>query len=217
MHVFSPFLFSGIVQRGPNDCVANVTISMSGVTLRISPGTVCIGCSVRGRVAADAVFQINGADISASMGRVVDGVLVLFDTESVFKIAKNVQCMSVSLNANHSVLISVTGKSNSASNILYIKELCIYIIVSQGLIITGNTTLNEGDTLHLYCDTSTLRHRTTNVKWLNSEGVVVSKNRILEIMNIHRSAAGKYTCVATQEHILNTISSVNVTVQCECQ
>ena len=89
-----------------------------------------------------------------------------------------------------------------------------YITVSRGLVISGITTLNEGDILYLDCDATTLKPR-ASVKWLSPEGVVVSKKRILEIMNIQRSSAGIYTCVATQQHILNTTSSVNVTVQCE--
>ena len=43
-------------------------------------------------------------------------------------------------------------------------------------------------------------------------------NRILEITNIQESAAGIYTCVATHPLSGATINStVNVTVQCECQ
>ena len=87
-------------------------------------------------------------------------------------------------------------------------------LVIQGLVISGNTTLDEGDTLHLDCDASTLRHD-ASVKWLSPEGAVISKKRILEIVNIQRSAAGMYTCVATRHRILTTTISVNVTVQCE--
>ena len=78
--------------------------------------------------------------------------------------------------------------------------------------ITGNTTLNEGDTLYLDCDASTLNSRAT-VKWFSPERVVVSNGRILEIMNISRSAAGIYTCVATRVRILTTNITVNVTIQ----
>ena len=54
------------------------------------------------------------------MGRAVDGVLV-FDTNSVFPIAKHVQRMSVSLNVNHSALMSGIGKSYT---VFY---SCVYI------------------------------------------------------------------------------------------
>ena len=79
----------------------------------VPPGTVCIQCSVGGEVANDAIFLIDGSDIDASTGRVVDGVLVVFDTESVFgtSSATDVQCMSVNLNASHSVRMYLESKS----------------------------------------------------------------------------------------------------------
>ena len=55
----------------------NVTISVSEVILYVPPGTVCIECSVGGEVTADAGFQIDGSNIDDSIGRVVDGVLVV--------------------------------------------------------------------------------------------------------------------------------------------
>ena len=88
--------------------------------------------------------------------------------------------------------------------------------VSRSPLITGNTTLTEGDTLHLDCDTSQLRIP-ASVRWLSPEGVVANNESILEIMNIQRSAAGIYTCVAKHLFSRATMnSSVNITVQCEC-
>ena len=47
---------------------------------------------------------------------------------------------------------------------------------------------------------------------------MVSNERILEIMNIQRSAVGIYTCVATHPLSGATMNStVNVIVQCKCQ
>ena len=75
------------------------------------------------------------------------------------------------------------------------------------------TTLNEGDTLDLDCAIEP--H--ASVTWLSPERLVVSNERALEIMNIQRSAAGIYTCVATHTIQGTTMNSiVNVTVQCEC-
>ena len=94
------------------------------------------------------------------------------------------------------------------------------ILVFRPPVITGNTTLNEGDTLDLDCDTSNSNPRVgLRVKWLSPEGVVVSNERTLEIMNIQESAAGTYTCVAIRSVTGATINStaVNVTVQCKCQ
>ena len=79
--------------------------------LQILPGTMCI---FGGEVAADAVYQIGDSRIDRSVGRVVDGVLVVFDTESVFTTssATDVQCMSVDLNASHSVGMYLESKSH---------------------------------------------------------------------------------------------------------
>ena len=83
------------------------------LTRYVPPGTVCIQCSVGGEVANDSIFQIDGSDIDASTGRVVDGVLVVFNTESVFATSSStdVQCMSVNLNASHSVKMYLDSKS----------------------------------------------------------------------------------------------------------
>ena len=55
------------------------------------------------------------------------------------------------------------------------------------------------------------------MEWLSPEGVVLSNDTTLEIMNIQRNATGIYTCVATHPLSGATMNStVNVTVQCEC-
>ena len=102
---------------------------MSGGLVSIPPGTVCVGCSVGGVVASDAVFQIDNSNISTRTGRVVDGVLVMFDTESLFTTAKHVQCMSVSLNANYSVLMRLNGKS--FYTFFHDMKACVYMIFNS--------------------------------------------------------------------------------------
>ena len=82
-------------------------------------------------------------------------------------------------------------------------------------VITGMTTLNEGDTLYLDCDTSNSRPR-PSVEWFSPEGVNISNDRFLESMNIQRSAAGIYTCVTISRSGATMNSTVNVAVQCEC-
>ena len=77
------------------------------------------------------------------------------------------------------------------------------------------TTLNEGDTLYLDCDTSNSRPR-PSVEWLSPDGVTISITRDLGIMNIQRSAAVIYTCVALSRSGATINSTVNVTVQCKC-
>ena len=94
------------------------------------------------------------------------------------------------------------------------------ILVFRPPVITGITTLNEGDTLDLDCDKSNSNSLVGfSVKWFSPEGVVLSNERTLEIMNIQGSAAGTYTCVTIRIVTGATINStaVNVTVQCKCQ
>ena len=82
-------------------------------------------------------------------------------------------------------------------------------------VITGNTTLNEGDTLDLNCDTSNSRPR-PSAEWFSPEGVMISIIRNLQIMNFQRSATGIYTCVALSRSGATMNSTVTVTVQCKC-
>ena len=94
-------------------------------------------------------------------------------------------------------------------------SLCPLNIVFRPPVITGNTTLNEGDTLELDCDTSNSRPH-SSVEWFSPEDVMISITRDFEIMNIRRSAAGIYTCVALSRTGTTMNSTVNVTVQCKC-
>ena len=88
-------------------------------------------------------------------------------------------------------------------------------LVFRPPVITGETTLNEGDTLDLDCDVST-SSPLPSVQWLSPQGDLVTKNRDLEIVNIHMDEAGIYTCIATQLESGATLNStVKVTVLCE--
>ena len=108
------FTFSTVhSQLGPNDCVDTVSMSENLLRRYVPPGKVCIQCSVGGEVANDSVFQINGANINnESIGRVVDGVVVVFDTESVFTTssATDLQCISVDLNTSYSIPMFLKSK-----------------------------------------------------------------------------------------------------------
>ena len=68
---------------GPEDCTANVSLS-TGAVIEIPPGTVCVECIINGEVVDDAQFQLQGSNIDPSKGRIVNGVLVLFETGNVF-------------------------------------------------------------------------------------------------------------------------------------
>ena len=97
------------------------------------PGTVCIECSVGGEVAADAVFQIDSSNINGSIGRVVDGVLVVFDTETVFSTssATDVQCRSVDLNGYHGVVMYLESKSYNTKSLFHDMRACVHWIRIQ--------------------------------------------------------------------------------------
>ena len=114
------FLFLHAVrsQLGPDDCVDNVTISMSEVILHVPPGTVCIECSVGDEVAADAVFQIDNTNINGRIGSVVDGVLVVFDTESVFTTSSTTDVQCTSLTVSHQVVMYLESKSYNTESLL---------------------------------------------------------------------------------------------------
>ena len=103
---------------GPEDCIDNVTISVSDVIINVPPGIVCIECSVGDEVAADATFQIDNTNINGRIGRVVDGVLVVFDTESVFNTfsTTDVQCMRVGLTVSHQVVMYLKSKLFTIQN-----------------------------------------------------------------------------------------------------
>ena len=62
-----------------------LTLAIGGKTaFDVSPGTVCFHCVFGGMVATDAVFEINSDDIDPNVGTVVNGTLVVFDSERVF-------------------------------------------------------------------------------------------------------------------------------------
>ena len=90
-------------------CDESISISISEDSARIRiPGT----CIVGGEVAADAVYKIGDSIIDRSIGRVVDGVLVVYDSESVFNSAIRVHCMSAAHSASHSALLYLDSKSH---------------------------------------------------------------------------------------------------------
>ena len=85
-------------------------------------------------------------------------------------------------------------------------------------VISGVTTVNEGDTLELSCDSSNSRPLPP-IKWFSPDGESVSNVAQLRIAHITRTLAGNYTCVAT--NVLSVSgdtmsSSAYITILCEC-
>ena len=92
-------------------------------------------------------------------------------------------------------------------------ELMLFLVFRPP-VIKGETTLNEGDTLDLFCDT-TNSSPLPSAEWFSPQGDMISNSWDFEIMNIQRSAMGVYTCIVTS-HVGATLNiTVNVTVICE--
>ena len=75
-------------QLGPDNYIAiNKTLA---VTVYVPSGTACFECIIGGLIATDASFLIGNSPVSE--GSVVNGTLVVSDTESVFSTPTNVRC-----------------------------------------------------------------------------------------------------------------------------
>ena len=82
-------------------------------------------------------------------------------------------------------------------------------------IITGATTINEGNTLDLRCDTSN-SHLQPQAEWFDEDGIVITSSSRLQIEEIDRVDAGMYTCrTNTPNADDSTNTTVTVVVQCE--
>ena len=77
-------------QLGPENCTAINKIL--AVTLYVPSGTACFECIIDGVIATGAKFLIGNSLVSE--GSVVNGTLVVSDTESVFSTPTNVRCSS---------------------------------------------------------------------------------------------------------------------------
>ena len=92
---------------------------------------------------------------------------------------------------------------------------CLNHIVFLPPIITGDTIVNESDTLSLSCDSSN-SHQLPPVQWVDEDDGIVSNSALLEFTDIMRSQAGNYTCRTSPPNPDNsTSSSVTVVVQCK--
>ena len=80
----------------------------------------------------------------------------------------------------------------------------------------GATTVNEGSTLLLSCD-SINSNREPFAQWFDKDGQMVSSSGVLNIPNIMRSQAGSYICRTSPPNPDNSTSTiVTVVVKCEC-
>ena len=86
-------------QLGPENCTATELLDKPQSSLEIlyvPSGTVCFECIIDGELATGAMFQIHNNEVSSSVGTVVNGTLVVFDTESTFPSQQNVRCIDES-------------------------------------------------------------------------------------------------------------------------
>ena len=83
-------------QLGPDNCTATELLDKPHPSLEIlyvPSGTVCFECIIDGELTTGAMFQIDNNEVSSSVGTVVNGTLVVFDTESTFPSQENVRCI----------------------------------------------------------------------------------------------------------------------------
>ena len=86
-------------QLGPENCTATELLDKPHPSLKIlyvPSGTVCFECIIDGELATGAMFQIDNNEVFSSVGTVVNGTLVVFDTESTFPSQENVRCIDES-------------------------------------------------------------------------------------------------------------------------
>ena len=89
-----------------------------------------------------------------------------------------------------------------------------FLSVLRPPLIKGETTVSEGDTLHLICDVYNSRPL-PSIKWVYPDGQTFTRD--IEISNITRKMSGTYTCIATHTFSDSTVNtSVHITILCKC-
>ena len=99
INVCQTFFLVNSSQLGPENCTATQLLDKPQSSLEIlhvPSGTVCFECIIDGELATGATFQIDNNEVSSSVGTVVNGTLVVFDTESTFPSQETVRCIDES-------------------------------------------------------------------------------------------------------------------------
>ena len=99
--------------------------------LYVPSGTVCLECVVGGALATGASFQIENMEVAPSEGTVVNGTLVVFDSETTFSEKSIiVRCMSGS--ASRQAFVEHGSKSQ---HYLYwmnhVRVICLQVLDLQ--------------------------------------------------------------------------------------
>ncbi|CAI8052043.1 Hemicentin-2 [Geodia barretti] len=179
------------LSQSVDDCTATVQIVGTTNQIDIPLGTVCVECVVNGEVVTDptTTFLIGNSPITSLDG----GVLVIDDTSMTFQ-------------ASPALILRCSSSGD-------VRQASVFLDVYQPPIITGATTVNEGGTLFLSCDT-TNSNREPLAQWFDKDGQMVSSSGVLNIPNIMRSQAGSYTCRTSPPNLDNSTStSVTAVVQ----
>ena len=101
-------------QLGPDNCSATVSIDQPQsrpVTVYVPSGTVCLECIIDGVLATDASFLIReNLPVPPSNGTVVNGTLVVFDSERVFSTPTLIQCGPGGTSTQHRATVVHSSK-----------------------------------------------------------------------------------------------------------
>ena len=210
---------------GPRDCERNVTMNnIANSIVYVPNGTVCFEC-FPDYFGLPFIFIVRDRIVNSSYPlahtKNVD-ILVVPNTEKVFRTssATTVQCCEAetsecatgetTLNLQVAVFLYFGTFNKSCSLLL---SLPLHPLAFNRPLISGETTVSEGDTLYLSCDGSNSDPLPT-LHWVSPDGETVSDTGQLVIMDITRNISGLYTCVATLPHsnmTLNTTVSVTIT------
>ena len=175
----------------PEVCEETVVVSADAL-LAVSHGVICFQCNVGGGIVPEASYTVGFSPVASHVGHTVDGVLVIMNSTSVFQTPTFVGCTSGGL---------------SASAFVFLREF-------RPPVISGNSSVSEGETLDLVCNASN-SHPLTSVAWFSPQSLLLIDDRKLVVRNISRTQAGLYYCVATDLLSGATqTSTVAVTVTC---
>ena len=182
--------------------------------VRVSSGTTCFQCvSSNGGVIADAAFTIDNETAGSIDGvMVVGGTSVITNSENIFNVLSPTQIKCEAPRICHEILVLYDCKHLSYMSAITLTSYLLSVVP----VITGETTVNKGDTLELYCNVSQSNPPASSVQWLSPGGEVVSDGEPLEIASISTRRGGLYTCVTSYNNSTVTVNnSVDVTVLCK--
>ena len=204
--------------EGPDDCIESVTLSAAndGGVVYVATGVVCFQCDFGFGVDTLSMFQLDNNDVPRTMGNTVQGVLVIFRTDLVFSAdLHTVTCTSDGGSLTINAFLRGQLHMITLHNYSYWLVIPSLSAVFQPPVISGQSTVDEGDTLSLDCNAGNSQPL-PSVEWFTPDATSISITRTLEIPAISRNQAGDYTCVATDSLSGAQEGSVStVIVQCK--